>query len=139
MAKIRHIAIASDHPGKAAAFYKEAFGLEEIARFGLSSDADAPAPRPSAVLLTDGTLNVSIIKFDEDQIGIGRDYRGLHHIGFVVEDVDAWTKKLEALGHPCIVTADRMPKNAHFEIKFRGPDGEVFDISNAPWPGAAAE
>ena len=139
MAKIRHIAIASDHPGKAAEFYKQAFGLTEIGRFGLGPDPDSPAPRPSAVLLTDGTLNVSIIKFDEDQIGVGPDYRGLHHIGFVVDDVDAWTAKLEALGSPCIVGRDRIPKNAHFEIKFRGPDGEVFDITNAPWPGAAAE
>ena len=28
MAQIRHIAIASDHPGKAADFYKKAFGFQ---------------------------------------------------------------------------------------------------------------
>src|SRR4051812_19586815 len=34
MAQIRHIAIASDHPFKAAEFYKKAFGFREIARNG---------------------------------------------------------------------------------------------------------
>ena len=35
MLKIRHIALASDHPGKAAEFYKTAFGFKELRRFGL--------------------------------------------------------------------------------------------------------
>jgi hypothetical protein len=26
---------------------------------------------------------------------------------------------------------------AHTEIKFRGPDNVVFDLSPSPWPGAA--
>jgi catechol 2,3-dioxygenase-like lactoylglutathione lyase family enzyme len=43
MLKIRHIAIASDHPGKAAEFYKQAFGFRELRRFGL--DPDKPTRR----------------------------------------------------------------------------------------------
>ena len=35
MAQIRHIAIASDHPGKTAEFYKKAFGFREVHRHGL--------------------------------------------------------------------------------------------------------
>jgi catechol-2,3-dioxygenase len=31
MLKIRHIALASDHPGKAAEFYKSAFGFKGAA------------------------------------------------------------------------------------------------------------
>ena len=34
MARIRHLAIASDNPFQAAAFYKEALGWAEIGRFG---------------------------------------------------------------------------------------------------------
>ena len=33
--RIRHIAFASDHPGKAADFYKKAFGFRELRRFGI--------------------------------------------------------------------------------------------------------
>lgn len=137
MIKIRHIAIASEHPGKAAEFYKAALGWKEVARFGLGPDGEGEAPRASGVTLTDGSINISLIKFGRDQIGKGIDYRGLHHIGVVVGDVDAWTGRLEALGAPCIVGKDEMPANAHFEIKFRGPDDVVFDISDSPWPGSA--
>ena len=31
MARIRHIALTTENPSKTAAFYKEAFGLKEIA------------------------------------------------------------------------------------------------------------
>ncbi len=138
MARIRHIAIASSHPGKAAQFFKQALGLTEIGRFGLDpNDPDAEAPRPSGVMLTDGHLNIAILKFSSDQTGVGLGYEGLHHIGVVVDDVDAWTKTLEAMGAPCIAGRDAIPKGAHFEIKFRGPDNVVFDISDRPWPGSA--
>ena len=60
MLKIRHIAFASDHPGKAAEFYKTAFGFRELRRFGLDPNKPDEAPRPSGVFLTDGTLNLAI-------------------------------------------------------------------------------
>src|SRR6202171_1211649 len=69
MLKIRHIAFASDHPGKAAEFYKKAFGFRELRRFGLDPDKPDEAPRPSGVFLTDGTLNLAILKFATDQLG----------------------------------------------------------------------
>jgi hypothetical protein len=55
----------------------------------------------------------------------------------VVDDLDGWTKHLEALGAPNITTLADLPPNAHTEIKFRAPDNVVFDISPAAWPGAA--
>ena len=137
MTRIRHLAIASNHPGKAAEFFKAALGFTEISRFGLDPTRPDYAPRPSGVLLSDGQINIALLKFSTDQTGCGLDYEGLHHIGVVVDDVDAWTAKLEALGAPCIVGANKLPPNAHFEIKFRGPDNVVFDISNSPWPGSA--
>ena len=137
MAQIRHIAIASDHPGKTADFYKKAFGFREISRHGLDPKNPDVAPRPSAVVLTDGYISMAILKLAKDQTGVGLDYLGLHHFGVVVDDLDAWTKHLEALGAPNITTLEDMPPNAHVEIKFRGPDNVVFDISHTTWPGAA--
>jgi methylmalonyl-CoA/ethylmalonyl-CoA epimerase len=131
MARIRHIAISSKHPGKTAEFYKQALGWTEIQRFGAPGSDD-----PSGVLMSDGHINVALIRFREDQIGIGADYEGLHHFGVVVDDVDGWTPKLEALGAPLIVGKDAIPPNAHFEIKFRGPDNVVFDISDKAWAGS---
>ena len=139
MAQIRHIAIASDHPGKAADFYKKALGLREIRRFGFDPKDPDPdiAPRPSTVILTDGHICIALLKFGKDQTGVGLDYVGLHHIGFVVDDLDTWTKHLESLGAPNITTLEDLPPTAHTEIKFRAPDNVVFDISPAEWPGAA--
>jgi len=139
MAKIAHIALASDNPFQAAEFYKSAFGFRELRRFGFDPARPEHAPRPSGVLLSDGTLNIALLKFGEDQTGVGLDFTGFHHFGIVIEDVDDWTAKLEALGVPCIAGKDAIPPGAHFEIKFRGPGGEVFDISDRPWPGSLTE
>jgi catechol 2,3-dioxygenase-like lactoylglutathione lyase family enzyme len=135
MLKIRHIAIASDHPGKAAEFYKQAFGFKELKRFGLDPNKPDEAPRPSGVFLTDGVLNIAILKFPNDQLGKGLDFVGIHHFGVVVDDVEEWTKKLEAMGAPML--HDAMPAGAHAEFKFRGPDGVVFDITRDEWEGSA--
>lgn len=138
MMKIRHISFASEHPGKAAEFYKTAFGFRELSRFGLDPQRPDEAPRPSGVLLTDGTINIAILKFGVDQTGVGLDYRGIHHFGIVVDgDMDEWTKRLESMGAPNLTGRDDIPEGAHFEFKFRGPDGVVFDISDRPWPGSA--
>jgi len=137
MAQIRHIAISSDHPGKAADFYKKAFGFREVSRHGFDPNNPDIAPRPCGVVLTDGYISLAILKFGKDQTGVGLDYQGLHHIGLVVDDIDAWTKHLEALGAPNITRPEDMPPTAHFEIKFRAPDNVVFDISHSTWPGAA--
>jgi len=134
MLKIRHIALASDHPGKAAEFYKSAFGFREIRRFGLDPNKPDEAPRPSGVFLTDGVLNIAILKFANDQLGKGIDFVGIHHFGVVVDDVEEWTKKLENMGAPCLHEA--MPPGAHAEYKFRGPDGVVFDITKDEWDGS---
>jgi catechol 2,3-dioxygenase-like lactoylglutathione lyase family enzyme len=137
MLKIRHIAFASDHPGKAAEFYKQAFGFRELRRFGLDPSKPDEAPRPSGVFLTDGTLNLAILKFADDQLGKGIDYVGIHHFGVVVDDTEEWTRKLEAMGAPCIQGPGQVPAGSHAEFKFRGPDGVVFDITGSAWEGSA--
>jgi catechol 2,3-dioxygenase-like lactoylglutathione lyase family enzyme len=137
MAQIRHIAIASDNPFKTADFYKKAFGFREVSRNGFDPKNPDVAPRPSSVVLTDGYISMAILKLARDQTGVGLNYEGLHHFGVVVDNLDNWTTHLEALGAPNITTLADMPPSAHTEIKFRGPDNVVFDISPATWPGAA--
>lgn len=134
MSRIRHLAIASHDPAKSAAFYKGAMGWTEIDRRPREDDPS----RAHAVTLSDGHISVAIIDFNVDQIGKELDYEGLHHIGVVIDDVDAWQEHLEAMGSPCVAGKDEIPPGAHFEIKFRAPDDVVYDISDRPWPGAAA-
>jgi methylmalonyl-CoA/ethylmalonyl-CoA epimerase len=90
------------------------------------------------VVLSDGSLNISVLRFSNDQIGKGVGCEGFHHLGFVVDDVAAWTARLEAMGTPCIVGEHDIPPGAQYEIKFRSPDDVVFDISDVAWPGSTA-
>ena len=54
MPKLRHFALASAAPIAAAEFYKEAFGMKEVARAG-----DPTKPRGAwGVHLSDGTVNL---------------------------------------------------------------------------------
>ena len=138
MLKIRHIAISSQHPAKAAEFYRKAFGWREITRSPNLKGDPADAPRPSGVIMSDGSINISILKFGKDQIGVGLDFEGFHHLGVVVDGIDEWRDKLQELGAPCIVAEEDIPPGAQFEIKFRGPDNLVFDITDMPWPGSVS-
>ena len=65
MLKIRHLALACQSPGKAAAFYKEAFGWREVSRTGKDMND------PGGVVLSDGSLNITLLRFQTDQIGKG--------------------------------------------------------------------
>ena len=81
------------------------------------------------------TLLLAILRFGWDQ-GPGLDFRGIHHFGVLVEDVDAHIEKLEKLGASCF--ARRPPDvKTFYETKFHGPDRVVFDITDHPWKGAA--
>jgi catechol 2,3-dioxygenase-like lactoylglutathione lyase family enzyme len=133
MARIQHLAIASQDPEKHAAFYKDVFGFEEIRRID--------NPRARGVILTDGAINISVLYFKQDQIGRGLDYTGLHHFGVLVDDLEETADKCLAHG---AVPYDELPEDANEQNyrpkrsdKFKGPEGSLFDIADHPWIGAA--
>src|SRR3974390_3196474 len=88
MPRIKHIALTTREPAKVAAFYKEAFGLQEIRR----------APN-GAVFLTDGYINLAILNWKTEKsadVGAnGPNYSGIHHFGFEVENLDEAATNLE--------------------------------------------
>ncbi len=129
MTRIGHIAIRCRDSAGAAEFFKRAFGLSPLGA------PAAPGSVPSSVGLTDGLVNLTFLTVPGENVGCEEDFYGIQHIGFVVEDAESHTKKLESLGAPCIIGWERLPPGAHQEIKFKGPEGLVFDISPSPWPG----
>jgi len=130
MPKLRHLALATQNPEATADFYKKAFGFKEIKKIS--------GELAHGYFLSDGTLNIAILKFlNHDQLGKGLDYVGLHHFGVVVEDVDEAIKKLESLGAECFMRPNQDRSVSALEVKFRGPDGVVFDIAGEAWPGSA--
>ena len=88
MPRIKHIALTTKDPAKVAAFYQNAFGMQEIRR----------APN-GAVFLTDGYINLAILNWKTEKsadVGAnGPNYSGIHHFGFEVEDLDETAAKLE--------------------------------------------
>src|SRR5438067_13799860 len=122
MPKLRHIAIAAEDPEKMADFYKKAFDFKEVGRpNGVLADG---------VFLSDGTLNMAILKFKTDQLGKGMDFRGIHHFGILVEDVDESTKQLDTLGAEHYIDQAQDGHQAGYdEKKFCGQDGVLVDIA----------
>jgi catechol 2,3-dioxygenase-like lactoylglutathione lyase family enzyme len=128
MAKLRHIAIAAKDPDAMAEFYKQAFGFTEVRR--------SDGPLAYGCHLSDGVIDLAILRFKTDQIGKGLDYTGLHHFGVLVDDLPEYEKKLAALGGTHYIDRDE-PKAGYFEAKFYGPEGVLFDIAEHPWTGSA--
>ena len=98
MPKLRHIAIAAEDPEAMAEFYKKAFDFKEVGRpNGYLADG---------VFLSDGTLNMAILRFHTDQLGRGMDYVGLHHFGVHIADPDETYARLAKVGAWVIVLGE---------------------------------
>ena len=128
MPKLRHIAIAAKDPLAMAEFYKQAFDFKEVGRAnGVLADG---------VFLSDGTLNLAILKFKNDQLGKGMDFTGVHHFGVLVENVEEYSTRIEALGGRHYIDQGHGAQQAgFFEKKFYGPEGVLFDIAERGWAG----
>ena len=126
MAKLRHIAINVENLDDDAAFYKNAFELEEVGRAGSAING--------AVYLSDGVMNVALIKISDTEFP---NYlpRGLNHIGFVVTDLDAAIDRAELAGAVATVDRNHRDAGATWEMKMKMPSGVAFDLSDHGWPG----
>ncbi len=130
MARIKHIAIRTHDIQKTAAFYKEAFGLEQV---GVGQ---------SGIYLTDGYLNIAILNMRGVVEG-ERMKLGVDHVGFQVDDVDATVETVRRLGGKAlnqrneVSHADPAKPQSYFEVKCVAPDDQVIDVSNAGWVGAS--
>ena len=137
MAQIKHIAIATQDAEKTAQFYREVFGLREVAKLD--------GENAKGFFLSDGNINLAILDFQNDQVAgaeHGMGYSGIHHIGFEVESLEEIAEKMKA--------ADAQPRDdinkalhvgtpAHgtgnVEVKYGGPEGVILDVSETGWIG----
>lgn len=138
MAKIKHIAIASQQPEKTAEFFKNVFDLEEV---GKVDSANA-----SGYYLSDGNVNLAILQFHSDVVAgaeFGLGYAGIHHIGFQVDDAEAADirlRKSESFPRDDINKALHSNMGGghggqNVETKYDGPEGIMIDISQSGWVG----
>jgi len=85
-ARLRHIAISVPDPEKAAKFFEEAFGMKIAGRAGVG------------LYVTDGTVNVALLKFPGEVPGFSAGHYGLIHFGMWVDDLNEAAKKVVAAG-----------------------------------------
>jgi glyoxylase I family protein len=138
MPKLKHIAISTQDVEKTARFYIEVFGMKEIARID--------DPGTLGCFLSDGDINLAILNFKNDQaagVERGKGYSGLHHIGFEVEDMQAITAKLAAVGSTprddinAALGVHAAHRKHNVEVKYTAPDGVTVDVSETGWVGTS--
>src|SRR6266446_2785371 len=139
MAKIKHIALSTQDPEKTARFYSDVFGMKQIGRVDHET--------VSGYFLTDGDLNLVILKFKNDAgagVERGKDFSGIHHIGFQVESLEAIAERLAAAGserrddvNEALGVGRSDEHRANVEVKYSGPDGVMLDVSETGWVGSS--
>ena len=112
MARIRHIALLTKDPPKLAEFYRNSFGMREVARSGEKQDA---------IYLSDGHINLAILP------ARGRP-EGIFHFGFEVENIEAAMQ--HAIEAGATKGTDALPRDGRFAEGFvRDPVGTRVDLS----------
>ena len=136
MPQIKHIAIATNDAAKTAQFYSEVFGLRKVAQ--LDSE------NAKGFMLSDGNVNMAILDFQNDAVAgeRGKDWEGIHHIGFEVEDLEEIEKRLVANNSKPMDEVNNAlhagmggPRTENVETKYEGPNGEMIDVSGTGWIG----
>ena len=121
MAKLRHIAIIVPDPEEAAKFFEQAFDMKRAgtARRG--------------IYMSDGTINVALLKKETDAEKIG-----IYHFGMWVDDLAESEKKVFDAGGTYLAGRPTSP-NSYYEAKYKDPLGIVFDLTHTGWIGAAKD
>ena len=135
MPKIKHIALSTQDPETTAKFYVDVFGMKQIGRVN--------HPAVSGYFLSDGDINLAVLNFKNDAVAgaeRGKDYCGIHHIGFQVDSLEAIAERLAAAGsarrddvNEALGVGNSSQRHANVEVKYSGPDGIMLDVSETGW------
>ena len=111
MAKLRHIAIAVPNADASAKFYEQAFGLQRVRE------------SQSAILLSDGVISLAILDNKTSHEALG--HHGLHHVGFIADDVSQTAVRAEKNGAVYADKAENVAKR--FENRGQMKDGRMIE------------
>lgn len=129
-AKLRHIAIAVKNPEKTAQFFERAFGMTRA----------GSAMR--GVYLTDGVMNVALLNFGEEPVPgfeTQKGYEGIIHFGMWVDNTDEADKLIKQAGGGYMTGRFEKDPNVFYEVKYKTPEGIVFDVTANGWKGAVKD
>ncbi len=120
MPKLRHIALAVKDLQESAKFYEEAFGMRRVRESKV------------AVMMSDGVVSLALLDLNKNNNAPderGNDYVGLHHMGFMVDDVPEAAGAVEGAGGEYFGQIKNVGKGADYERKYRDPNGVVIDVT----------
>ena len=130
-ARLRHLAISVPDVAAAQAFFEQAFGMTKAGDAG------------RGVYMTDGVMNVALLHFGGDPVvgvteaGDGSEpFYGLYHFGMWGDDLDDASEQVEAAGAEHLRGRRPDEPNRYYEVKYRSPDGLIFDLTTSGWIGA---
>jgi catechol 2,3-dioxygenase-like lactoylglutathione lyase family enzyme len=132
--KLRHVALSVPDPWKAAEFYMNAFGMKKV--------GETDSSLAIGVYVSDGIINMALLKYKSDEMAgtdRGKDFVGIHHLGFWVDDLPQTRKQLEAHGGKYWMGEVPQAGNTFYEVKYRDPLGIVLDITDHGWGGASKD
>jgi glyoxylase I family protein len=139
VSKIRHIALSAKDADATAKFFIDVFGIKEIEKF------DGHGAK--GYYLSDGHINLAILDFKNDAVAgaeRGKDWHGIHHIGFQVDSLGAIHEKLVAAGsnprddvNEALGVGGGRRQESNVEVKYAGPDGIMLDVSETGWVGTS--
>jgi catechol 2,3-dioxygenase-like lactoylglutathione lyase family enzyme len=101
---------------KSAKFYEQAFGMKRVRE------------HKTAIAMSDGVVSLVVIHPDNPNMK-GETVRGLHHIGFLIDDMKEVTEKVEGNGAKFVGGILGTGSGLETERKYVGPDGVNFDIT----------
>lgn len=129
MAKLRHVAMSVKDPDESAAFYCKTFEMQIVGR--------TESPLASGVYLSDGTMSLALLKYKEDKwAGMDKDRACVHHVGFWVDDLEQQAEVVKQNGGTFFLELPLEKESLYYEMKFKDPDGIIFDITHNGWVGA---
>lgn len=105
--------------------------------FDLKRHGREDFPIGSAIYLSDGVVNLALIKFSGKQANDLADPEnavGANHFGLQVDDLKAAQERIEKAGGVFFFDSGD-DKKGNFERKMKDPDGIIFDISHRGWVG----
>lgn len=130
MAKLRHIALSVADVEEARKFFEQAFDMKFVA-----------TSQSGAVYLTDGTVNVALLNRKGRPLGYegNEPFFGIDHFGMWVDDVEEACRKAEDAGATHVMGNASADPDSFYEIKYRDPMGNIFDITASGWKGAVKD
>jgi methylmalonyl-CoA/ethylmalonyl-CoA epimerase len=129
MAKLRHVAMSVPDPAAAAKFYCDAFDMKIV--------GTTESPLASGIYVSDGTISLALLNYKADEwAGMNKDAKCINHIGFWVEDLEEQSEKIQKNGGQFFKELPLEKESLYYEMKFRDPNGIIFDISHNGWVGA---